>query len=88
MNTRTAANDLPYRLLGAALLLGAVLHAVAPAARPAPDMTLAQAAPGFTVAAPHVGQVRVIPLANAALISPCAAQDLTLPAAQQTVAEL
>ena len=87
MNTPSAAHDLPYRLWGCALLLCATLHAGAFFA-PAPQRLPAEAAPGFTVAAPHVGQMRVIPLANAALVSPCAAQSVSLPAAEQAVAEL
>ena len=87
MNTPSAAHDLPYRLWGGALLLCATLHAGALFA-PAPRTIAAQAAPGFTVAAPHVGQVRVIPLARAALTSPCAAQDDILPAPEQALAEL
>ena len=87
MNIPSVAHDLPYRLWGGALLLCATLHAGALLA-PAPERLPAEAAPGFTVAAPHVGQVRVIPLARAALVSPCAAQDVILSSPEQTVAEL
>ena len=87
MDTPTAAHDLPYWLWGGALMLCATLHAGA-FFSPAPERVSAASAPGFTVAAPHVGQVRVIPLASAALVSPCAAQSVSLPAAEQAVTEL
>lgn len=87
MNTPAAMCDLPYRLWGGALLLCATLHAGAFFA-PQPRRPPAEAAPGFTVAAPHVGQVRVIPLASAALVSPCAARDAALPAPGPSLAEL
>ncbi len=85
MNTLT--HDLAYWLWGAVLVLCACLYGMLLAA-PVRDATLAQAVPGFTVAEPHVGQVRVIPQASAALVSPCAAQDSLLAVGQQTLAEL
>lgn len=87
MKTLLAARDLPYWLWGAVLLLCACLYALLLAA-PARDAVLAQAAPGFTVAEPHVGQVRVIPQASAALVSPCAAQDSLLAVGETALAEL
>ena len=87
MKTLVSARDLPYWLWGAVLLLCACLYGMRLAA-PVRDATLAQAAPGFTVAEPHVGEVRVIPQASAALVSPCAAQDRPLAVGEQTRAEL
>ena len=87
MKTLIAARDLPYWLWGAALVLCACLYGMQLAA-PVGDAALAQAAPGFTVAEPHVGQVRVIPQASAALLSPCASGDSLLPVDAPTLAEL
>ena len=85
MNTLT--HDLAYWLWGAALLLCACLYALLLAA-PVPDRVPAQAVPGFTVAEPHVGQVRVIPAASAALVSPCATRDSILAVRETALAEL
>lgn len=87
MKTIRSARDLPYWLWGAVLLLCACLYGLLLAA-PVRDARLAQAAPGFTVAEPHVGQVRVIPQASAALVSPCAAQDGLLAVGEAALAEL
>ncbi|WP_165075171.1 MULTISPECIES: hypothetical protein [unclassified Desulfovibrio] len=87
MNSHLAARELPYWLWGAVLLLCACLYGMLLAA-PVRDARLAQAVPGFTVTEPHVGQVRVIPQASAALVSPCAAQDTLLAEGEQTLAEL
>lgn len=86
MNTLT--RDLPYWLWGAVLLLWASLTAPFPAAAPARDGLLTQNAPGFTVPEPLVGPVRVIPQANAALLSPCAGTDFVPAPAERTLAEL
>ena len=85
MNTLT--HNLPYWLWGAVLLLWAGLTAL-PLAAPAHHAPPAQAAPGYTVPEPHVGPVRVIPEASAALVSPCAGQDFGLAPAEQALAEL
>lgn len=85
MNTLT--HDLAYWLWGAALLLCACLYALLLAA-PGRDAGLAQAVPGFTVAEPHVGQVRVIPAASAALLSPCAARDSLVAGGEAAPTEL
>ena len=87
MKTLLAARDLVYWLWGAVLLLSACLYA-ALLAVPVRDAALAQFAPGFTVPEPHVGQVRVIPQANAVLVSPCAAQDGPLAVGGAALAEL
>lgn len=84
----TIAHDLPYWLWGAVLLLCACLYALMLAGAPVRDVTLTEAAPGFTVPEPHVGPVRVIPQASAALLSPCAAQESLLAAGGQALAEL
>ena len=88
MKTHLAAGDLPYWLWGAVLALCACLYALAPLAFPHADRPVVYTAPGFTVPEPHVGQVRVIPQANAALVSPCAAQDGLLAVGEQALAEL
>lgn len=85
MNTLT--RDFPYWLWGAVLLLWACLSGILLAA-PVRDVALTEAAPGFTVAEPHVGQVRVIPQASAALLSPCAGPDFAPEPAKRTLAEL
>ncbi|MBD5646123.1 MAG: hypothetical protein HDQ89_00365 [Desulfovibrio sp.] len=85
MNTLT--HNLPYWLWGAVLLLWACLTALLLAA-PVRDAALTQAAPGYTVPEPHVGPVRVIPAARAALVSPCAGPDFVLAPAEQALAEL
>lgn len=87
MKTHLAARDFPYWLWGAVLLLCACLNGMLLAA-PVRDAGMAQAVPSFTVAEPHVGQVRVIPQASAALVSPCAAQDSLLAVSAPTLAEL
>ena len=87
MKTHTAARDLPYWLWGAVLLLCACLYAM-PLAAPGRDAGLARAVPGYTVAEPHVGQVRVIPEARAALLSPCAAPGSLFAAGEAALAEL
>ena len=86
MNTLT--HNLPYWLWGAALLLWATLTALLLAAAPMRDAAFTQAAPGYTVPEPHVGPVRVIPEASAALVSPCAGQDFMPAPAEHTLAEL
>lgn len=87
MKTLLAARELPYWLWGAVLLLCACLYGMLLAA-PAHDAEMAQAVPGFTVAEPHVGRVRVIPQASAALVSPCAARGSLLAVGEQALAEL
>lgn len=87
MKTFLAARELPYWLWAAVLVLCACLYGMLLAA-PARDAVMAQAVPGFTVAEPHVGQVRVIPQASAALVSPCAARDGLRAGGEQTLAEL
>lgn len=88
MNTLCDAEDLPYRLWGAALFLSACLYALPPGGTAPRDELPAYAAPGFTVEAPLVGQVRVIPLANAELVSPCAGLPAASPPAGRKLAEL
>lgn len=85
MNTLT--RNLPYWLWGAVLLIWACLSGMLLAA-PARDMALTVAAPGYTVPEPHVGPVRVIPEASAALVSPCAGRDFVLAPAERALAEL
>ena len=87
MKSLLAARDLPYCLWGAALVLCACLYGMLLGA-PGRDAGLTQAVPGFTVAEPHVGQVRVIPQASAALVSPCAARDSLLAVGEASQAEL
>lgn len=88
MNILCDAKDLPYRLWGAALLLSACLHALPPGGAAPRDELPAHAAPGFTVEAPQVGQMRVIPLANAELVSPCAGLPAASPLPGRKLAEL
>lgn len=88
MNALCAAEDLPYWLWAAALLLSACLHALPWGGTEIRDGVPPYAAPGFTVEAPQVGQVRVIPLANAELVSPCAAFPAASPPGEQSLAEL
>lgn len=88
MNSLLAAKDAPYWLWGATLLLSACLYAFALAGLHRTDEPAPKAAPGFTVAEPHVGQVLVIPLASSTLVSPCAGQDISLPRTGQALAEL
>ncbi len=88
MNTLYDAEDLPYWLWGAALLLSACLYALPPGGLAPRDDLPAYAAPGFTVEAPQVGQVRVIPLANAELVSPCAGPPAASPLTGRKLAEL
>lgn len=85
MNTLT--RNLAYWLWGAVLLLWACLSGILLTA-PVRDATLAEAAPGYTVPEPHVGPVRVIPAASAALVSPCAGPDFVPAPAEQALAEL
>lgn len=87
MHSLPDANNLPYWLWGAVLFLSACLYVLPPGGAAPGDGIPAYAAPGFTVDAPQVGQVRVIPLANAELVSPCAAAPAA-PPAEQTLAEL
>ena len=84
----TLSHNLAYWLWGAVLLLWACLTAGLLLAAPVRDAAVAQAAPGYTVPEPHVGPVRVIPVASAALVSPCAGQDFRLAPAEQALAEL
>lgn len=84
----TLSHNLAYWLWGGVLLLWASLTALLLAAAPAHDAGRAEAVPGFTVPEPHVGQVRVIPRASAALMSPCAGPDFGLAPAERTLAEL
>lgn len=89
MNNRSTAHDLPYWLWGAVLLCCACLHALPPddlRRRDSPPVRAA--ASGFTVVAPQVGQVRVIPLASAVLVSPCAGPDLPLSGAEHALSGL
>lgn len=83
----TFSHNLPYWLWGAVLLLWACASAL-PLFAPVRDVALTDAAPGFTVPEPHVGPVRVIPEASAALVSPCAGTDFVLAPVEQTLAEL
>lgn len=70
----TRADNLPYALWGAVLLLCALYFAFSlPGHGNAGFLT--GSAPGYTIPAPHVGAMRVIPLARAALLSPCAAWE-------------
>lgn len=57
-------------------------------AAPARDVALTVGAPGYTVPEPHVGPVRGIPEASAALVNPCAGPDFVLAPAEQALAEL
>lgn len=71
---RTQADNLPYALWGAVLLLCAFCFAFSlPGHGNAGFLT--GPAPGYTIPAPHVGAMRVIPMARAALLSPCAAWE-------------
>ncbi len=88
MDTLCDAEDLPYWLWGAALLLSACLHALPPGGAGLCDELPAYAAPGFTVETPQVGQVRVIPLANAELVSPCAGFSTASSSTDRKLAEL
>ncbi len=88
MHSLPDANDLPYWLWGAALFLSACLHALPPGGVAPGDGVPASATPGFTVDAPQVGQVRVIPLATAELVSPCAAAPAAPPLPGRKLAEL
>ena len=84
----TFSRNLAYWLWGAALLLWAGLYAPLLAGGPVRDAAPAEAAPGYTVPEPHVGPVRVIPQASAALVSPCAGPDFGLEPAHRALAEL
>lgn len=84
----TFSHNLPYWLWGAVLLLWACLYAPLLAGAPARDTAPTEGAPGFTVPEPHVGPVRVIPQASAALVSPCAGRDSLLAVGAAGLAEL
>lgn len=83
----TLTRNLAYWLWGAVLFVWASLSAFTLAV-PADDGTLTCAAPGYTVPEPHVGQVRVIPEASAALVSPCAGPESLRIVGSQVLAEL